>query len=69
MYLGKNIRFLRKQKNLSREQLAGIIKVNPRMITTYETGKSEPRIEKLLALSDTFKVLIDDLIRKDLSDN
>ncbi|HCX48494.1 MAG TPA: hypothetical protein DG757_05550 [Bacillus sp. (in: Bacteria)] len=69
MYLGKNIRHLRKQKKLSRAKLAEILGVNPRMITTYETGNSEPRINKLIVLSDTLGVTIDQLIREDLSDN
>lgn len=69
MFLGKNIRFLRKQQDFTREALANILMVNPRMITTYETGDSEPRIEKLVKLSDTFGVSIDDLIRKDLSED
>ena len=66
-YLASNIRFLRKQKELTQDALALEIDVNRSMIGSYEEGRAVPRIGVLQNLSVFFGVNIDDLINKDLS--
>ena len=66
-YLASNIRFLRKQKELTQDELALEIDVNRSMIGTYEEGRAVPRIGVLQLLSVFFGVKIDDLINRDLS--
>lgn len=66
-YLASNIRYLRKQKDLTQDALALEVDVNRSMIGTYEEGRAVPRIGVLQTLSVFFGVKIDDLINRDLS--
>jgi len=66
-YLASNIKFLRKQKDLTQDALALEIDVNRSMIGAYEEGRAAPRIGVLQQLSVFFGMKIDDLINFDLS--
>lgn len=66
-YLDKNIRFLRKQMNLSQEELGLRIGLNRGNIASYENGTAEPKVCNLLRLSRLFGVSICDLAQRDLS--
>ena len=63
----KNIKHLRKLKNLSQEVLATNLNATRSRIGSYEEGRSAPTIEFLINLSDFFKIPIDILLRKDLT--
>lgn len=67
MHINKNIKFLRKSKNLSQTQLGNSIGVTHVQIGAYEKGDSFPRFEGLLKLSELFGVGLDDLVFRDLS--
>lgn len=60
------MRYLRKAKKATQEELANAIGVNRSMIGSYEEGRAVPRISALQLLSYYFKVTIDDLINIDL---
>lgn len=49
--IGKNIREIRQRKNLTQDQLAQKLFVTRQTISNYETGRSRPDIETLLALA------------------
>ena len=53
---------LRKQNNLTQEQLGKQINVSRYAILTYEKTKSYPDVEGLIALADYFKVSTDYLL-------
>ncbi len=65
--LGLNIKHLRKDKDLTQDQLADKIGVNRAMIGSYEEGRAVPKIAVLQTLSAYFKVSIDHLVGLDLS--
>lgn len=67
LYLGANIRFLRKEREWTQAQLAEHLGVNRSLIGAYEEGRSEPRIKTLQTLSHLFKVPTGDLIEKPLN--
>jgi len=67
MFLHQNIRYLRKQRNMSQEELAQQIGLNRGNIASYENGSAEPRICNLLKLCDLFGVSVMDLSNRDLS--
>ena len=67
MYINKNIKFLRKNINLSQTQLGNAIGVTHVQISAYEKGDSFPRFDGLLKLSELFGVGLDDLVFRDLS--
>lgn len=65
MNVGKNIAALRKSANLTQEQLAEKCNVSRQAVTKWETGESEPSIERLIMLSNCFGVTIDEMIKGD----
>ena len=54
MSLGKNIQYLRKQKNITQEQLAEMMSVSRQTISKWEADEIIPELKKLIALSDMF---------------
>lgn len=66
IFLGLNIKHLRKARNLTQDQLANKIGVNRAMIGSYEEGRAVPKLQALQTLSHYFNVSIDNLINTDL---
>lgn len=62
-----NIKYLRKVRNLTQDQLADKIGVNRAMIGSYEEGRAVPKLPALQILSHYFNVSIDSLVNVDLS--
>jgi len=62
MNLPARIRGLRKQYDLSQEQLADKIGVSRQAITKWETGGGLPDIENLISIAALFNVAIDELL-------
>ena len=56
------IKELRKQHNLTQEQLGQIIHVSKYSILLYEKGKNYPDVRGLMGLADYFKVSADYLL-------
>ena len=65
--LGDKIKKLRKENNLSQEQLAEKLHVSRQAISKWESNKVYPDIENLILLRDIFDVTLDDLIIKENS--
>ena len=66
--LGNKINYLRKQQNLSQEELAFKLDVSRQSVSQWESGQSTPDIEKLNLLSEIFDVSIDYLIKDNEKD-
>lgn len=66
-YIHKNIKHLRSLKNLSQELFSEELDWTRSMVSSYEEGRSEPPIDRLISLSDYFNIPIDILIKNDLS--
>ncbi|WP_304519549.1 helix-turn-helix domain-containing protein [Clostridium tagluense] len=54
---------LRKEKALSQEQLAELLNVSRQSVSKWESVQTYPEINKLIILSDLFKITIDDLVK------
>lgn len=65
--LAKNIKHLRGLKGLSQEALAEDLSVTRSRISSYEENRSSPTIEFLIDFSEFFKIPIDILVKKDLT--
>lgn len=61
-----NIRHLRTAKGMSQELFAEELKWTRSIVGSYEEGRSEPSIEKLIELSTYFDIPIDILVKNDL---
>lgn len=60
--VGKNIKKIRKEKNLTQEELAECLHCTRQTISNYENGKSEPNIELLIEIARVLEVEVNDLI-------
>ena len=50
MSFGENLQFLRKQKNITQEQLAERLEVSRQSVSKWESSQSYPEMEKLLQI-------------------
>lgn len=66
-FLNKNVKYLRKRKNLTHQQLADILKIQKSSLANFESGSRNCSLEVLVDLSKFFNITIDELIFKDLS--
>ncbi len=65
----KNMKYLRKLRGWTQEEFAQKLRIKRSLLGAYEEERAEPRIEVLEAVADMFKLTLDDLLRKDVSDN
>ena len=65
-YLSSNIKFLRKQRKLSQQQLADDLGVKRSNIAAYETKNVEPRLALIHEMAKYFEVALEDLVIADL---
>lgn len=61
--LGEKIYNLRKKKNLSQEDLASILNVSRQTISKWETGESNPDIDKIVPLCNFFEISTDEFLK------
>ena len=59
----KKCKALRREKNLSQEQLAEICEVSRQTVSKWESGIMMPEMDKMVVLSDFFDVTLDYLIK------
>ena len=62
MSFAENLKILRKEKNLSQEQLAEIMDVSRQAVSKWEQGSGYPETEKLIALAQRLDVSLDVLL-------
>ena len=62
MKLGEKIKYLRKSKGISQEELAIMLKVNRNFLSRIETGKSEPTAGILKSIAQIFNVDLNSLL-------
>ncbi len=67
MYFSTNIKFLRKRRNRTQDDVAHALKMKRPTISGYENGVAEPGISTLTAISKYFGIAVDTLIKVDLS--
>ncbi len=60
--LARNLRYLRKQNNLTQEAISDILNISRQAYSNYETCKRVPDLDTLLCLSQYYQISIDDLI-------
>src|SRR5881398_1968293 len=64
----KNLKYLRKLRGWTQEEFAQKLRIKRSLLGAYEEERAEPRIDILEAVADMFKLTLDDLLRKDVSD-
>jgi len=64
----KNLKYLRKLRGWTQEEFAQKLRIKRSLLGAYEEERAEPRIDILEVVADMFKLTLDDLLRKDVSD-
>ncbi|HCI54817.1 MAG TPA: LexA family transcriptional regulator [Bacteroidales bacterium] len=67
MYFAENIKFLRKRKGRTQDEVAYALNLKRSTLSGYENGIAQPGIETLISFSSYFNVSIDTLLKIDLS--
>ncbi|MGM9878201.1 MAG: helix-turn-helix transcriptional regulator [Bacilli bacterium] len=68
MKFGDNLKFLRKNKKLSQEELAEKVKVSRQSVSKWETGEAYPEMNNILELCKIFHCKINDLVNDSIID-
>jgi transcriptional regulator with XRE-family HTH domain len=64
---GKNLKYLRKLRGWTQEEFANKLKIKRSLLGAYEEERADPRIEVLEAVSSIYKITLDELLLKDLT--
>ena len=67
MGFAENLRQLRKEKQLSQEELAEILDVSRQAVSKWEQGLGYPEVEKLLLLSSKLSISLDNLMGTEIA--
>ena len=65
----QNLKYLRKLRGWTQEEFAQKLQIKRSLLGAYEEERAEPRLDVLELVCDMFKLTLDDILRKDLSDN
>lgn len=68
-FFSKNLEYLRKQKGLSRSELAKILNVNQSTISRWENEDMGVTVDNAYDVADFFNISIADLTGKDLTNS
>jgi len=66
MFFSSNIKFLRKRRGFTQDDIAAALEMKRSTLSGYENNVAQPGIETLIAFSNYYKIAIDTLIRVDL---
>jgi transcriptional regulator with XRE-family HTH domain len=64
----KNLKYLRKLRGWTQEEFAKKLRIKRSLLGAYEEERAEPRMDVLEVVADMFKLTLDELLRKDLSE-
>ncbi|MDE5909698.1 MAG: helix-turn-helix domain-containing protein [Lachnospiraceae bacterium] len=67
MSFAENLQYLRKEKNITQEQLAEQLEVSRQSVSKWESGQSYPEMEKLLQICSMFQCNLDTMMQGDIS--
>jgi transcriptional regulator with XRE-family HTH domain len=67
-HANQNLRYLRKLRGWTQEEFANKLNIKRSLLGAYEEERAEPRIDVLEQVGDMFRLTLDDLLRKDLSE-
>lgn len=68
MKLSENLKKIRKENNLSQEDLAEKIGVSRQSVSKWESGSAYPEMDKMVQICNIFNLNIDDLLNQDIEE-
>ena len=66
---GLNLKYLRKLRGWTQEEFANKLHIKRSLVGAYEEERADPRLDVLEIVADIFKLSLDELLLKDLSNN
>ena len=66
MNLAENLKKIRKEHNLSQEQLAEQLGVSRQSVSKWESNQAYPEMDKVIQLAKMFNLNVDDLLNQDI---
>ena len=67
-FANKNLKYLRKLRGWTQEEFAQKLRIKRSLLGAYEEERADPRIDVLETVADMFKLSLDELLRKDVSE-
>lgn len=67
MYFASNIKFLRRRRGRTQDEVASALQMKRSTLSGYENGVAQPGIEALVAFSGYFNISLDTMLRIDLT--
>ena len=64
---GLNLKYLRKLRGWTQEEFAGKLNIKRSLLGAYEEERADPRLDVLEIIGEIFKLSLDELLLKDLS--
>ncbi len=68
MKFSEKLQKLRKENNLSQEQLADMLDVSRQSVSKWESGQTYPEMDKLISMCKIFKCSLDDLTNDEVTE-
>ena len=68
MNFSDNLKKIRKEHNLSQEQVAELLGVSRQSVSKWESGGAYPEMDKMLQLCKIFNLNIDELLNQDIKE-
>ncbi|MFJ7831764.1 LexA family protein [Peribacillus sp. NPDC097284] len=62
MHIGERIKKFRKERRMTQEELARILKVAPTSVSAWESGRNKPLMDKLSLMATCFNIPLSELI-------
>ncbi len=65
----QNLKYLRKLRGWTQQEFADKLRIKRSLLGAYEEERAKPHLDVLETVCDIFKLSMDEILRKDLSDN
>jgi transcriptional regulator with XRE-family HTH domain len=65
----QNLKYLRKLRGWTQQEFADKLRIKRSLLGAYEEERAKPHLDVLETVCDIFKLTMDEVLRKDLSDN
>lgn len=65
----RNLKYLRKLRGWTQQEFADKLRIKRSLLGAYEEERAKPHLDVLETVCDIFKLTMDEVLRKDLSDN
>ena len=66
-YAGKNLKYIRKQREWTQEEMANQLQIKRSLVGAYEEERAEPRLEVMETICAKFSISLEEFLFQDLA--